>query len=215
MGLSEGQAEIVVDTHHLTGGFHLRPQDGIDPRKPAEGKNRFFDGYIFGDYLPGQPQRLKGFTHNHPGRHIGQGHTGGLAHKRNGSGSPWIHLDHIDNTISDRVLDVHETHHRQLFGQRPGMFHDGLKNFRFQGNGGEHAGAVATVNTRFLDMFHDATDDGIVTIGNGIHINFNGPVQKPVHQNRLSGRHLDRSLHVIFQILAVIDDFHGPSPQHK
>ena len=56
LGLGEGPFEGGVDAHHLAGGFHLRAEDGIDPRELDKGKYSLLDGVMAWGGDPLQPQ---------------------------------------------------------------------------------------------------------------------------------------------------------------
>jgi hypothetical protein len=58
--LGIGLAKIAADAHHLSGGFHLRPQQGIHIRKPVEGQHGLLDRQVLGDHFSGEP-KFQGF----------------------------------------------------------------------------------------------------------------------------------------------------------
>ena len=70
------------------------------------------------------------------------------------------------------------------------------------------------MNAGFFDMLHDAADNGGVSVGNGIHIHFNGIFQKFIDQYRMIWRCGDSQQGKVFEFFGVIDDLHGPSAQN-
>ena len=70
------------------------------------------------------------------------------------------------------------------------------------------------MNARFFDMFHNAANIDLATVAQGINIYFDGIVQKPVNQHRIFSRHNNRVTHITFQIIHLVDNFHGSSTQY-
>ena len=64
-------------------------------------------------------------------------------------------------------------------------------------------------------MFHDSPDHCIKAVGNRIHINLCGIIEKPVDQYWFSWRDFHCILHIIFQVFPVIHYFHGTAAQDK
>src|SRR4051812_11280811 len=65
-----------------------------------------------------------------------------------------------------------------------------------------------------LDVFHDATDEHVLTVTHGIHIDFDGQIEKAVEQHWTVIGHLDRVRHVSAQVLLAEYDFHGAAAEH-
>ena len=66
----------------------------------------------------------------------------------------------------------------------------------------------------FLDMLHDARNDDVRSVGDGVHVDLDGIFEIPVHQHRPLGRGLHRAGHVVPDALLVVHDLHGPAAQH-
>ena len=62
MTLGVGDAEIGINSHDFTGGFHFRSEQNIDPRETIEGEDGLLDGIMRGHNLPGEPQIDKLFA---------------------------------------------------------------------------------------------------------------------------------------------------------
>ena len=72
--------------------------------------------------------------------------------------------------------------------------------------------AVARVNTGALDVLHDARDDNIHTIGDGIDLDLRS-LHIAIDEDRMIRRHLDRAAHVVAQLLLVVDNLHRTPPE--
>ena len=83
------------------------------------------------------------------------------------------------------------------------------------GIGRQYTGGIAGMNAGLFDMFHHAADDGILTVGNGVHIQLKGFFQELVNEHGLIRRGLDRQIEIFFKIFFIIDNFHGPAAQNK
>ena len=70
------------------------------------------------------------------------------------------------------------------------------------------------MHTGLLDMFHDAADQDVFTIRNGIDIDLDGIIQKTVEQYRRVIRNLHGLAHVACQVILRVHDFHGTSTEH-
>ena len=65
-----------------------------------------------------------------------------------------------------------------------------------------------------LNVLHDAADDHILAIADGVDIDLNGGIQEVVQQHRAVVGHQHRVTHVAHQLFFVVDDFHGTTTQH-
>ena len=55
--------------------------------------------------------------------------------------------------------------------------------------GGQRAGAVAGMNAGFLDVLHDAADEGVATVREAVDINLDGIGKIAVDKQRAVRRH--------------------------
>ena len=78
----------------------------------------------------------------------------------------------------------------------------------------QHAGGIAGVDTGVFNVLHDAADDALFSIAQGIHIGFERIFQEAVDQHRVVGRDAHCIAEVIPQRRLVIYDLHGPSSEH-
>src|SRR5262245_10767317 len=70
------------------------------------------------------------------------------------------------------------------------------------------------MNTGAFDMLHDAADNHVLAIAQGVNIQFYGVVKEFVDQNRMLGRSRNRVSHIMLEGIAVIDDFHSSAAEH-
>ena len=65
-----------------------------------------------------------------------------------------------------------------------------------------------------LDMLHDAGHHDLLSVGNGIHVDFDGVLEIFVDEHRVLGRRVDGGGHVVHEAGLVVHDPHRASPQH-
>ena len=70
------------------------------------------------------------------------------------------------------------------------------------------------MDSGFFDMLHDPSDHYFFPVGDGVNVDLDRILQKLVDQNRVFMGCFDREFHILFQLVFVIHDFHGPSPEH-
>jgi hypothetical protein len=139
-------------------------------------------------------QLTERLPHHHLGCHLGPGNSGCLADERDRSGGPGVDFENVNDVILDRILDIHQTDHLKFLSQGVGVLFESLDQFIVQGEGRGDAGAVSGVDSRFFDMLHDAGNDSGLSVGDGIHINLDGILEKLVDEDRMSGRGVNGSL---------------------
>ncbi len=69
------------------------------------------------------------------------------------------------------------------------------------------------MDTRALDMLHDAGDKDILAVADGVHLKLLAH-DVAIYQHGLVDVDLDRRLQVVAQTLLVRDDLHGAAAQH-
>ena len=68
------------------------------------------------------------------------------------------------------------------------------------------------VDARPLDVLHDAGDEGLAAVADGVHFDLSA-LEVFVDKDRLAPSYLYRLLHVADELARPLDDFHGPPPQ--
>ena len=148
------------------------------------------------------------------GRQTRELNAGGLGDEWNGPRSAGIDLQDVDHAVLDRVLHIDETDDAEPKGKVPGelahLIHlavgDQIRR--------EHAGRVAGVNPRVFDVLHDAADDALGAIGDGVHIGFERIFQETIDQHRMARGNAHRRGEIIGQQGRVVDDPHSPPTQN-
>ena len=124
------------------------------------------------------------FARHHPRSDLGDGRSGRLGDKGHRTASAGIDLDDVDVLVLDGVLNIHQPDHVEAFCQQSSLAFDFRDHRLGQRVGRQGTGAVARMDARFLDMFHNARDEDFFTIANRIHVNFDRVFQKMVYKNR-------------------------------
>ena len=84
-----------------------------------------------------------------------------------------------------------------------------------QAVGRDRAGRIAAVHAGLLDVLHDAADDHLLAVGDGVDVDFGGVFQEAVDQHRLAlGDHEGRG-HETLELAGIVADFHRPAAQHE
>src|SRR5712692_7031983 len=80
--------------------------------------------------------------------------------------------------------------------------------------GGQHAGAIAGMDAGLFNVLHDAGDEDVLLIGEGIHIDFGGVFEETVDQDWAILREGHRLTHVLADGVLIVGDYHGSAPEH-
>ena len=112
-------------------------------------------------------QRLTGHA---TGRDLGQWHAGGLGHEGYRARGPRVDLQQIDLTRTYGELHVHQAHHGQPAGQGRGLAPHFIQYLVAQRVRRQAAGRITRVHAGLLDMLHDAADEDIGAVTDGIHV---------------------------------------------
>ena len=70
------------------------------------------------------------------------------------------------------------------------------------------------MDARLLDVVHDRPDEHIPSIGDGVHVHLDGPLQEPVDQDGVVRGGVGGGADEVVQLVLPVHDLHGPSPQH-
>ena len=76
-----------------------------------------------------------------------------------------VDLQHVDVAVLDGVLHVHQAADIQRQRQRTSLPLEFRKRLLVERMRRKRASAVARMNTGFLDMLHDAGDEGVLAVG--------------------------------------------------
>src|SRR5690606_960367 len=214
LGFGEGFGEAVAHTHHLTGGLHFRPENGVDTRELGEGEYRFLHCEEGRNHFLGKAQLLERLAGHDPSGNLRQGAADALGDEGHGTRSTRVHFNHIDGVALQRQLHVHQTDHAQL--QRHALdlvthaiLHVGRQRVRRQ-----RTGRVAGMHACLFDMLHDRADHHIGAIGHRVHVDLDGAVEEVVQQHRTVIGDFHRIAQVALELVFLIDDLHGAATQY-
>src|SRR5690606_20908778 len=212
--LAERLGKGGANAHYLTGGFHFRAEDRVDFRELVEREHRFLDVELLRNDFAGEVLVCQRSAGHAACRHLGQGCTNRLRHIRHGTRGTRVHLEHINVTVLDRKLHVHQADHAEL--QRHVLrllahhvLHIGGQRIRRQRTGG-----VTGVHAGLLDMLHDSTNHHLLAVADCVHVDFHRIIEETVEQYRRFIRDRYRILHVVTQLVFVVDDFHGATTEY-
>jgi len=92
---------------------------------------------------------------------------------------------------------------------------DFLDHFFGQRVGRDDAGAVARVDSRLFNMFHDRPDDRVLTVSHAVDIDLRGVFQEAIEEDGATRGHLGALLQISADLLLGINDPHRPPAQNK
>jgi hypothetical protein len=141
--LGKRHPERVGNTHNFPGRAHLGPQNKVDARKLAEGKNGLFHGYVGLQHIIVETEVVEGLAHHYGRSQAGEPHTGRLGDKGHRSRGAWVHLEDVHHAVLDGKLHIQQADHaealREVSGVPPHFF-----DLRFGDEvGRQHAGRVS------------------------------------------------------------------------
>lgn len=121
LAFGEGALERGVDPHHLARRFHFGAEQNIDIGEPREGEHALLDGHVAAHRLVIEPELGQARPGHHAGSDLRHRHARRLGHERNGARGARIDLEHMDRSVLDRILHVHQPDHLQRLGERLGL----------------------------------------------------------------------------------------------
>ena len=208
--------EAAVNTQHLAGALHFGSQHGIHAVQLFKAEHGHLYGHIIGIGEQARAVAHIGqlFAQRAAHSQIHHGHAGHLAdigHRAAGTG---VHLDHIHLFVLHGILHIHQAHHMQLAGKSAGVVHQRVDHLFAQVLGRIAADGVARVNAGALYLLHDAGDQEIGAVADGIHFAL-GAVDVFIHQHRVAHIHMGGdNAHVFGHIGAAVGHDHILAAQH-
>ena len=195
-GLIQGTVQLVVIADGLAGGLHLRGQVGIQAADLIEGEHRhlhipavLFFGIDVEDAL-----LLQALAQDDLGGDIRQAVAGGLGQEGNGAGGAGIDLDDIDLLVLVHdELDIVQAHDADAQAQLLGVLQDDALHLVGNAEGGVDTDGVAAVDAGALHQLHNAGDEHIPAIADGVHLDLLAD-DVFIHQHRLIHVHLHGGL---------------------
>ena len=71
------------------------------------------------------------------------------------------------------------------------------------------------MDARLFDVLHDAANDHVLAVGDGVHVHFGGVFQEAVDQHRLALGDDEGRRHEALELARIVADFHRPAAQHE
>ena len=215
--LIERTGHGLVVTDGFAGGLHFGGQVSVQTADLVEGEDGSLDveallliGIDVEDAL-----FLQALAEDHFGSNVSEAVAGGLAQEGNGTGGTGVDLDdeHVVILVYDE-LDVEQTHDADAQTQLLGILQDLTLDLVGDGEGGVDGDGVAGVDTGALDQLHDAGNEHIAAVTDGIDLNF-AALNILVDQNGLVLVDLNGGLQIVAQLSLVGNDLHGAAAQNE
>ena len=204
----KGEAEGMVDSHHLARRLHLGAEQDVRVGKAVEGEDRLFHRDVLRSDGFREAELLQGFPQHDLRRQLRQRDPDCLADEGDGPRGAGIDLQHVEVAILDRILDVHQADNVEFFGDQLGLPLDGLQELRRKGDRRQHAGAVSGMDPRLLDMLHDPGDDGRLSVADRVHVHLDRVLKELIDQDGVAGGDLQRPDHELPETLRIVNDLH-------
>ena len=206
---------VIIDAHDFARGLHLGSERNIDVRHLC--KREYGSLYRNVWTRRNQPGMESHFLERSPHRNLRR-HTDHIdvcnfRKERNGAARSRIHLDDEHLVVRDDELDVQQPLDVERDGKPLRIVDDGIDD-----TGGKRlrridSDAVARVNPRALDVFHDAGNNDVDAVGNRIDFHLR-PLHVAIHEDGVIRRDLYRALHVVAQLVLIVDNLHRAAAEH-
>ena len=125
-----------------------------------------------------------------------------------------VGLDHVEDVVLDRVLDVHQPADADARGELLGGGPDLQQVGRAQRDRRQRARRVAGVDTGLLDVLHDPAEVEVGAVVEGVDVDLDGVLQEAVDQHRVLGADVGGLGDVGLERGVVVDDLHAAAAEH-
>ncbi len=123
-----------------------------------------------------------------PAGELGQRQADRLGHERDRPRGTRVGLDHVQPVVAvDRELDVEQPDHAQRPGDAGRLLADPVEHLLAQRVGRQHAGRVAGVDPRLLDVLHDPGDPDVLAVAQGVDVDLDRVLEEAVEVDRGAG----------------------------
>ena len=213
--LVKGTSIVIINTHYLASGLHLRPKGNIYISHLVKGEYWCLYSHIrLWWYQAGmEAQLLQRCTKSNLSCHIHHLYISNLAQEWYSSGGAWIYLDNINLIIYHNVLNVHQALNMKAYSQTLGIVDNGINNLGGQGLWWIYSNRVTRMYAGSLYMLHNTRNNHVNAIGNSIYL-YLSTLHIAVYQNRMIWSYLYSSAHVISQLVLIVNDFHSTAAQY-
>ncbi len=109
---------------------------------------------------------------------------------------------------------LHEADDVERVGEFAGVVADLAEDVVGERDRREHAGGVAGVDAGLFDVLHDAGDDDVGSVAEGVHVYFGRVFEEVVDEDGALLRIFDGGRHVLADFGVVVGDDHGAAAEH-
>ena len=162
-----------------------------------------------------EAERLHGFAKHELGRDAGHLDAADLGDERDRAAGARVRLDDVHLAVLDRELHVHEAHDLELRGNPARVVENRRLSVLGNRDRGEHAGRVAGVDARELDMLHDRRNEDVIAVGKRIGLALHRVAEEAVEVERTVGRDANRLVDVFTEHDLVEDDLHAAAAENE
>ena len=214
-GFVQGFGIGLADTHDFACRFHFRPKGDFRQADLAEGEYRRFGGDVAlsRQEAAAVAHVFQRFAQSDARRDFDDGEVRYLAQEGDGTARTGIYLDDVQLALRYDELDVDGAFDLQFQGDARRVVDDLVDHFlvevlrRIDGDG------VARMDAGPFDLFHNAGDEDVRAVGNGVDFDF-AARHVFVDEDRMVRRGDNGFAQVPFQFFFIIYDFHGPAAEN-
>ena len=142
-------------------------------------------------------------------------HARGLRHERDRARGARVHLEDEELAAADRELDVHEAHDLERLPELgrglPDLAERRARHAPVRRQDGVR---IARVDARLLDVLHDAGDDDVLAVAEGVDVELVGILEEPVDQDGPVRKGGDGLLENRLEGVLVVGDAHRAAAEH-
>src|SRR5690606_28344132 len=139
-------------------------------------------------------------------------HARRLADEGNGATGAGVDLEDEDLTLVDVELDIEQAFDAEASAESRRVIDQRLHDAGRQAKGGIHRHTVAGVYPRPLDVLHDAGNEHVFAVADGVDLDLL-PLQVLVDEDGMLGGDLGGVGDIGSQGLLVVHDLHGPAAE--
>ena len=172
--LEHGFLDRLADSEHFARRLHLRTELRINVVEFFETEHGHFDRHVRRCGIQSRAvaeffelrahDDFRGKFHHRHARHLGN--------IRNGARRAGVDFDDVKLSAVNQILNIDESFGSKFECELRGHLDDALQHGVFEIIGRIDGDRVARMDARALDMLHDAGDEDVRSVGNGVHFEF-------------------------------------------
>ena len=214
--LEQGVVVVGGNAQHFAGRLHLGAELGIHTVQLFKAEHRHLDGHIgcVGVQAGAIAHICQLLAQTAAHCQIHHGHAGDLGDIRHSTGGTGVHLNDVHSAVGDSVLHIHQTGDMQLAGKAAGVVHHGIDLGLSQVLCRVDADGVAGVHAGALHLLHDAGDQEVLAVADGVHFAL-GAQNVLIQQHGVIHVHmLGDDAHVLNDVCLGVSHDHVLTAQH-